>query len=189
MASVFNPITTDTPGYFAGPAPGHTAIAGTVYGTPQSGIVPDGTVGPVLYPGTTVPSFVFIDDAGNVRNPPTAGLVPVGAAITAAEAQALMTSTLNVAYMGRAQIRNPNNSFIQVSVSIVDLDGNVLAHARTPDAPIFGADVARQKARSRRRVHFGIRRELLIVTLRSGPGRGRQFPQQRVEFERAIDLA
>jgi len=148
VAPLLNPITPATPGYFAGPAPGHTAIAGTVYGTPQSGIVPDGTFGPVLYPGTTVPSFVFVDDAGNVRNPPTAGLVPVGAAITAAEAQALMTSTLNVAYMGRAQIRNPNNSFIQVSVSIVDLDGNVLAHARTPDAPVFGADVARQKARS-----------------------------------------
>jgi len=91
---------------------------------------------------------VFTDGAGNVRNPPTNGLVPVGNAITAAEAQALMTSTLNVAYSGRAQIRNPNNSFIQVSVSIVDTDGNVLAHARTPDAPIFGADVARQKARS-----------------------------------------
>src|SRR3954471_2442793 len=139
---------TGNPGYFAGPAAGQTAIAGTVYGAPESGIVPDGTFGPVLYPGTTIRSFVFVDAAGNVRNPPTNGLVPVGAAITAAEAQALMTSTLNVAYMGRAQIRNPNNSFIQVSVSIVDLDGNVLAHARTPDAPVFGADVARQKARS-----------------------------------------
>jgi uncharacterized protein GlcG (DUF336 family) len=59
-----------------------------------------------------------------------------------------MTSTLNVAYSGRAQIRNPNNSFIQVTVTIVDFDGNILAQARTPDAPIFGADVSRQKARS-----------------------------------------
>ena len=143
----FTPVAV--PGYFAGTAPGHTAIAGTVYGTPASGIVPDGTFGPTIYPGTTVlPSFVFVDDAGNVRNVPTAGLVPAGAAITAAEAQQLMTSTLNIAYITRAAIRIPTNTFAQVSVSIVDLDGNVLAHARTPDAPIFGADVARQKARS-----------------------------------------
>jgi uncharacterized protein GlcG (DUF336 family) len=35
-----------------------------------------------------------------------------------------------------------------VTVTIVDLDGNVLAQARTPDAPVFGADVSRQKART-----------------------------------------
>jgi uncharacterized protein GlcG (DUF336 family) len=145
----FTPVPV--PGYFAGPAAGHTAIAGTIYGSPDgaSGIAPDGTFGPVLYPGTTVPSFVFTDGAGHVLYPPTAGLVPAGgAAITAAEAQALMTSALNVAYAGRAQIRIPTNSFIQVTVTIVDLDGNVLAQARTPDAPVFGADVSRQKARS-----------------------------------------
>jgi uncharacterized protein GlcG (DUF336 family) len=145
------PASPANPGYFAGPAAGHTAIAGTIYGSPDgaSGIVPDGTFGPVLYPGTTNLSFVFTDGAGHVLYPPTAGLVPNnGHAITAAEAQALMTSTLNVAYAGRAQIRVPTNSFIQVTVTIVDLDGNVLSQARTPDAPIFGADVSRQKARS-----------------------------------------
>jgi uncharacterized protein GlcG (DUF336 family) len=145
----FTPVPV--PGYFAGPAAGHTAIAGLTYGSTDgaSGIAPDGALGPVLYPGTTTPSFVFTDGAGNVLYTPTAGLVPTdGAAITAAEAQALMTSALNVAYSGRAQIRIPTNSFIQVTVTIVDLDGNILAQARTPDAPIFGADVSRQKARS-----------------------------------------
>jgi uncharacterized protein GlcG (DUF336 family) len=154
----FSPVTvppllpnTGNPGYFAGPAAGHTAIAGTVYGSPDgaSGIVPDGTFGPVIYPGTTQRSFVFTDGAGNVLYAPTAGLVPNdGNAITAAEARALMTSALNVAYAGRAQIRIPTNSFIEVTVTVVDLDGNVLAQARTPDAPVFGADVSRQKARS-----------------------------------------
>src|SRR5205823_2806055 len=67
---------------------------------------------------------------------------------TAAEAQQMMTSALNVAYSARAAIRVPTNSFAQVTVTIVDLDGNVLAQARTPDAPVFGADVSRQKARS-----------------------------------------
>jgi uncharacterized protein GlcG (DUF336 family) len=145
----FTPVAV--PFFFAGPAAGHTAIAGTTYGSTDgaSGVVPDGTFGPVLYPGTTTLSFVFTDGAGHVLFSPTKGLVPTdGAAITAGEAQAMMTSALNVAYSARAQIRIPTNSFVQVTVTIVDLDGNVLAQARTPDAPIFGADVSRQKARS-----------------------------------------
>jgi len=143
----FTPITI--PGYFAGPAPGHTAVAGTLYGTSASGIVPDGTFGPVLYPNTTIGAFVFTDGNGHVLYQPTNGLVPGGGvAITAGEAQALMTSTLNVAFSARAGIRVPTNTFVQVTATIVDLDGNVLAQARTPDAPIFGADVSRQKART-----------------------------------------
>ncbi len=140
---------TPTPvtGYFAGPAQGHTAIAGLTYGTAPSGIVPDGTIGPTLYPG--VSAYVFTDGNGNVLYAPTNGLVPgFGQAITAGEAQLLMISALKVAFSARAAIRNPLGSFAQVNVTIVDLDGNVLAQTRTPDAPIFGADVSRQKART-----------------------------------------
>jgi uncharacterized protein GlcG (DUF336 family) len=138
-------------GYFAGPAAGHTAVAGLIYGSSDglSGVAPDGAFGPVLYPGVTTPAFVFTDGGGKVLDTPTAGLAPAGgAAITAAEAQGLMTSALNVAFSARAAIRVPTNSFAQVTVTVVDLDGNVLAQARTPDAPVFGADVSRQKARS-----------------------------------------
>jgi uncharacterized protein GlcG (DUF336 family) len=134
------------PGYFAG-----ATTAGLTYGSPDglSGIAPDGALGAMLYPGTIRTSFVFTNGAGTVLYPPTAGLAPGGGqAITAAEARALMTSALNVAYEARAGIRIPTNTFVQVTVTIVDLDGNVLAQARTPDAPIFGADVSRQKARS-----------------------------------------
>ncbi|HZT89467.1 MAG TPA: heme-binding protein [Stellaceae bacterium] len=143
----FTPVPV--PGYYPGPAPGHTAIAGTTYGTAASGIVPDGTIGPVIYPGASSPFYVFTDGNGNVLYKPTAGLAPAGGlAITAAEAQALETSALNIAMQTRAQIRIPTNSFVQVTVTVVDLDGNVLAQARTPDAPVFGADVSRQKART-----------------------------------------
>jgi uncharacterized protein GlcG (DUF336 family) len=138
-------------GYFGGAAPGSTANAGLTYGSTDgaSGIAPDGALGPVIYPGTTVTSFVFTNGAGAVRFAPANGLAPTdGNAITAAEAQALETSALNVAYSARAAIRIPTNSFAQVTVSVVDLDGNILAMARTPDAPIFGADVSLQKARS-----------------------------------------
>jgi uncharacterized protein GlcG (DUF336 family) len=143
-SGVFTPVPV--PLFFAG-----TTIAGLTYGSSDgaSGIAPDGALGPTLYPGTTVTSSVFTDGAGHVIHSPTAGLVPVGGqAITAAEVQGLMTSTLNVAYMARAAIRIPTNSFAQVTVAIVDLDGNILAMARTPDAPVFGADVSLQKARS-----------------------------------------
>jgi uncharacterized protein GlcG (DUF336 family) len=140
-------VPTPVPGFFPGPAPGHTAIAGLTYGTPASGIVPDGAIGPVLYPG--VSAFVFTDGNGNVLYAPTNGLVPgFGQAITASEAQQLIISSLSIAMQARAAIRTPLGSFAQVNVSIVDLDGNILAEARLPDAPIFGADVSRQKART-----------------------------------------
>lgn len=145
----FTPIRV--PNFFAGAASGHTAITGLTYGSPDgaSGIAPDGALGPVLYPGTSQTAFVFTDGQGHVLYQPRAGLVPAdGNAITASEAQALETSALNVAFSARAAIREPLNSFVQVTVTIVDLDGNVLAQARTPDAPIFGADVSRQKART-----------------------------------------
>jgi uncharacterized protein GlcG (DUF336 family) len=143
----FTPIAV--PNFFVLPPSPQTAVAGTVYGSPASGIVPDGTFGPVLYPGTTQRAFVFVGRNQHVRFPPKAGLAPMGgAAITAAEAQALETSALNIAFIARAAIREPLGSFAQVTVTIVDLDGNVLAQARTPDAPVFGADVSRQKARS-----------------------------------------
>jgi uncharacterized protein GlcG (DUF336 family) len=145
----FTPVRV--PDFFAGPAPGHTAIAGLAYGSPDgaSGIAPDGAQGPVLYPGTSQTAYVFTDGAGHVLDQPRDGLVPSGGmAITAAEAQALETSALDLAFSARAAIREPLGSFAQVTVTIVDLDGNVLAQARTPDAPVFGADVSRQKART-----------------------------------------
>jgi uncharacterized protein GlcG (DUF336 family) len=144
-AGSFTPVPVT--GYFAGPAQGHMSIAGLTYGTAASGIVPDGTIGPTLYPG--VNAYVFTDGNGNVLYQPINGLAPgFGRAITAGEAQLLMTSALKIAFSARAAIRNPLDSFAQVNVTIVDLDGNVLAEARTPDAPVFGADVSRQKART-----------------------------------------
>ncbi len=139
------------PFYFAGAAPGKTSIAGLTYGSSDglSGVVRDGTFGPVLYPGTANPAYVFTDGAGTVLYPPTAGLVPAGGvAITVEEARALIVSGLNVAFSARAAIRVPTNSHAQITFAVVDTDGNILALARTPDAPVFGADVALQKARS-----------------------------------------
>lgn len=119
---------------------------GVAYGDPNSGYAPD----PSGNLSAFGPAFVLRDPAatGNNRFPPTAGTGPAGAALTANEVATLLQNALKTAYAGRAQIRQPLNSFIQVTVSVVDVNGVVLGIARTPDAPIFGTDVSLQKARS-----------------------------------------
>lgn len=128
-------------GYNAG-----TINAGTAFGFPPSGIRPDGGVD---YPG--IDAFVFVDDANANRYPPIAGTdaATVGsAALTAAEVRSLLTSALNVAARARAQIRRPLDSTARVTISVVDTNGAILGMARSRDAPVFGADVSLQKART-----------------------------------------
>jgi uncharacterized protein GlcG (DUF336 family) len=64
------------------------------------------------------------------------------------EVATIIGNALNVAFTGRAQIRRPLPSHIQVTVSVVDTDGRILGVARTPDGPIFGIDTSLQKART-----------------------------------------
>jgi uncharacterized protein GlcG (DUF336 family) len=145
----FTPLTI--PGYYAGPAPGHTAVAGTIFGAADgsSGFVVDGTFGPALYPGAQVPVYVYTDGAGNVRFPPSAGLSPGGGqAITAAEATGLVVTGINIASVTRSAIRVPTNTPAEFTVTVVDLDGNILASAREGDTLVDSADVTPQKARS-----------------------------------------
>jgi uncharacterized protein GlcG (DUF336 family) len=121
--------------------PAYTAgaiVAGTAFGQNASGIRPDTTD----YAG--LDAFVLVDNANTERYPPTAG----AAGLTAAEVRQLVRSALAVAKRSRAQIRLPVGSHAQVTISVVDPDGSVLAIARTRDAPIFGTDVSLQKART-----------------------------------------
>jgi uncharacterized protein GlcG (DUF336 family) len=148
-AGTFTPLVI--PGYYAGPAAGHTAVAGTTFGAldGSSGFVPDGTFGPVLYPGTVAPIYVYTDGLGNVRFPPTAGLSGgSGQPITAAEATGLVVTALNLAASTRSAIRVPTNTPAQFTVTVVDYDGNILASARQGDTLVDSADVTPQKARS-----------------------------------------
>ena len=124
------------PGYSDG-----AILAGTAFGQTNSGIRPD----TVLYPG--IDAFVLDDGSGNNRYPPIAGTDGANA-LTANEAQTLIQQALMVANRERAQIRNPLGSQARVTVSVVDTNGVVLALARARDAPVFGTDVALQKART-----------------------------------------
>jgi uncharacterized protein GlcG (DUF336 family) len=117
------------------------SIAGTSYGTAQSG-----------YVATSNPAFNGLDtftlvtnpaDNTAVRFPPTAG-----ANLTQAEVQNILAEGMKTANRARAQIRFPLGAAAQVTVSVVDTDGDVLGLIRSSDAPIFGTDVSVQKARS-----------------------------------------
>ncbi len=116
--------------------------AGTAYGDPSSGVRPD-TSG--SYAGQD--AFIFVDASNTPRYPVIAGL-DGPAALTQVEAQGILSSALAVANITRAQIRLPLGETAQVNITVVDSLGNILGLVRTRDAPIFGADVAIQKARS-----------------------------------------
>jgi len=128
-----------------------------------------GAVVPVILPaftffdgtlrGTSDPTFRFVADTAAglavriavdqqgvnrfpFRNSPTPG------GLTAQEVQTILTQGIQTAYALRAAIREPQASFVQVNVFVVDVDGSVLGYLGTPDAPFFGFDVSAQKARA-----------------------------------------
>jgi len=129
-------LAADIPAYFLS---GGGILAGTAFGQNASGIRPDSG----NYPGSD--AFVLVDNFNAVRYPPIGG---TDGLLSAIEARQLVISALAVAKRSRAQIRLPLSSPVQVTVSIVDTLGMVLAQARTRDAPIFGTDVSLQKART-----------------------------------------
>ena len=120
-----------------------TVIAGTPYGTEASGYR-KATAAEL----NNIDAFILTDGSGNNRFPIRAATAGVGAPLTAAEARAILEEAFIIMSRGRAQIRQPLDSRIQVTISLVDTNGAVLGIVRSPDAPIFGTDVSLQKARS-----------------------------------------
>ncbi len=143
---------TPVRGYYAAPT-GTTAdvLAGTAYGEAASGYVPASSL-PGGSPFNNPNAFVLVDENGQPRfSPKNAGDAPLGdptLRLKQREVVRLIDEALGVALAGRAQIRRPLNSRIQVTVSVVDTNGEILGVARTPDGPIFGTDVSLQKART-----------------------------------------
>lgn len=119
--------------------------AGLEYGSDSSGVTADNGID---IPG--LDAFVLSDGFGNNRYAPRGALAPapVAGGMTEDEVRTILTEALRIAFRARAQIRRPLGSHAQVTVSIVDAEANILAIARTPDAPIFGTDVSLQKART-----------------------------------------
>ncbi len=121
-------------GYFSPPA-----RAGVAFGTAGSGIRKDTAM------FAAQGAYILVDAANNNLYPPHAS---ADGLVSAAEAQQLLASALDIANRARAQIRRPSGSAAQVTVSVVGVNGDILGIARTPDAPVFGIDVSLQKARS-----------------------------------------
>lgn len=128
-------VLLDVPGFFSPAA----VRAGTAYGTAASGYRADASP---AFAGLGV--FVLDDGGGTARFPPIAG---TDGLLAQAEVQAILVEAMKVANRARAQIRQPLGSSAQVSVSVVDTTGAILGAVRSRDAPVFGTDVAVQKAR------------------------------------------
>ncbi len=119
---------------------GSPIVAGVAFGTPASGYRPDASL---AFAGTG--AYILVDSANVPRYPPVAGSDGL---LTQNEVTQTLKSGLAVAARARAQIRRPLGSAAQVSVVVVDTKGVVLGLVRSQDAPVFGTDVAVQKARS-----------------------------------------
>jgi uncharacterized protein GlcG (DUF336 family) len=68
--------------------------------------------------------------------------------LTAADVGAIITHAAQQANITRAAIRQPLGSNARVTIAVVDTNGVVLGVFRQTDAPVFGFDVAVQKART-----------------------------------------
>ncbi len=79
--------------------------------------------------------------------PFTAGSVPA-AGLTAGDVETIIAHAAQQANITRAAIRQPLGSNARVTIAVVDASGNVLGVFRQQDAPVFGFDVAVQKART-----------------------------------------
>jgi len=113
--------------------------AGVAFGAPASGFRADS--------GAFAPSggWVLVDAANANRFPARDGSE---GPLRAGDVQAILSEALGVAHRARAQIRRPLGSSAEVTIVVVDRNGDVLGLVRTADAPIFGTDVAVQKART-----------------------------------------
>ena len=113
--------------------------AGAAYGLASSGIRRDTGVFAALG------GYILVDARNNNVYPARAGS---DGGLSAAESAQILSSALSLATRMRAQIRQPAGQAAQVTISVVDSNGNVLGLVRSPDAPVFGIDVSLQKART-----------------------------------------
>jgi uncharacterized protein GlcG (DUF336 family) len=128
------------PGYSSG-----GLIAGAVFGSEASGIRAS-----TAAEFSNRDAYILSDGSGANRFPIRAGTdaASVATPISLAEARALLEEAFATMSRSRGQIRRPNDSRAQMTISLVDTYGAVLGIVRGPDAPVFGTDVSLQKART-----------------------------------------
>ena len=119
------------------PAPSSSAsiVGAIITPAPASGFVPQ-VIGGIA--GEVDPRFF----------PFIGGTAPGANALTASEVQTIISHAAQQANITRAAIRQPLGSNARVTIAVVDTAGVVLGVFRQQDAPVFGFDVAVQKART-----------------------------------------
>jgi len=130
-------------GYYGSDAIVPGIVAGVQFGQPASGYAPSPDP---AFAGLN--AYTLVNGVGSPRFPPRNGTESGTGFLTQAEVIGVLRAGLDVANRARAQIRRPLGSAAQVSVVVVDTSGEILGLIRSPDAPVFGTDVAVQKARS-----------------------------------------
>lgn len=76
------------------------------------------------------------------------GLMVGGEQLTSTDVETILQQGIDFSQTLRAAIRKDRPQIAQVTVSVVDVDGNLLGVFRSADAPVFGFDVSVQKART-----------------------------------------
>jgi len=122
-----------------------TIIAGTAYGTEASGVRAS-----TAAEFSNSDAFVLTNGSGTNRHPIRSGTdaADVANPLTAAEVRAVLEEAFLILSRARAQIRQPLDSRMQATISVVDTHGQILGIVRSPDGPLFGTDVSLQKART-----------------------------------------
>jgi uncharacterized protein GlcG (DUF336 family) len=130
------------PGYFDS---AQGVKTGQQYGQEGSGIRPV-TPDEFSIPG----AFILSDGAGGNRFPIKAAADGNGSEtpLTQDEVRQLLETAHQTMSAARGQIRRPLNQSARVSMVVVDTTGEILGLVIGSDAPIFGLDVAVQKART-----------------------------------------
>ena len=117
-----------------------TIKAGAEFGSAASGVL--------LSSRADGDANILVNNLGTNRFASQSGTALQGAELQSAEVEALLDSAIRVARRARSAIRRPLGTAAQVNIWVVDHLGVPLGFTRTADAPVFGIDVALQKARS-----------------------------------------
>ncbi len=132
------------------PAPGEVLLGGVALPAINQTTRP-ASVGPGVFAGTYVlsPTAGQAAPDGDLVGPhPSVNPDPSSGGLSQAEAVQILDAAEATANKTRASIRLPLGSRARMVFAIADLEGNIIALRRMPDATVFSIDVAATKARN-----------------------------------------
>ncbi len=121
---------------------------------PPSTQLPFGSLPGIVIPGfpirAALPSAFLPVTLSGISGEASPRFYPpiAGSALSAAEVTQILGSAATLANTTRAGIRQPLGSNARVTIAVADTNGRILGIFRQLDAPVFGFDVAAQKART-----------------------------------------